>query len=489
MPTVPKPSEPFDPCRAWLGIDRADLADPFLVLGLAAGENDALRVLRAAESRLTRLKGLAAGEHHAAREALILRVEQAREAVLSRIAQGAPRAPGYSMPPPPRQTRAADDATVVLSDAPEAESAAEPVIRVRPPRPPRRRQSAAVWVSILAMLASVAAGAAFVWQQGRLDRQRQAARAAAKAAEREALGARPDADAAEGTDRPERDAGTRPAKPLRDDALVSSSPPPDRSTRPARPPTPRRDTPAPEAAPPAVAALGTAAPAADPAMEDMADEMADTEPMADTGEDPTEPSPDDPPPAADPAAGDASEVDDAVRGALAALREGDFDTADSVLASALEDAAAIPAKRRVSDWQGLARYARDFAGFRDKAVGDVRSGNEFDVNGKKVAVVEIDEKKFVYRFQGRNRTCPRDRIPAGITFAIVSAWFDARPDNQLFLGAWHATKPEPDADKARACWERAEKGGLSAEPLLRLLDDPALAAEADAPPGGGDDGM
>lgn len=186
---------------------------------------------------------------------------------------------------------------------------------------------------------------------------------------------------------------------------------------------------------------------------------------------------DDPSPAADTAGADASEADGAVAEALAAIRAGDFDSADAVLASALKDAGSLAAKRRVSDWQVLVQYARDFAGYREKALAEVKSGNEFDVNGKVLAVVEVDEKKFVYRWQGRNRTSPRDKIPAGITFAIVSRWFDARPANQLYLGAWHATKPEPDAAKARECWERAEKGGLSAEPLLRLLDDPALAGD------------
>ena len=134
----------------------------------------------------------------------------------------------------------------------------------------------------------------------------------------------------------------------------------------------------------------------------------------------------------------------------------------------------MPAKRRVSDWQTLAQYAREFAGYREKAIAGVRPGDEYDVNGKKVGVVEIDDKKFIYRFQGRNKTTPRNKIPAAIAMAIVTKWFDARPANHLFLGAHHATKPEPDLAKARDQWEKAEKGGINAEPLLRLLDDPLL---------------
>ena len=110
----------------------------------------------------------------------------------------------------------------------------------------------------------------------------------------------------------------------------------------------------------------------------------------------------------------------------------------------------------------------------------MKPGNEFDVNGKKVAVVEIDDKKFVYRFQGRNKTTARGKIPSAIALAIVTTWFDERPANHLFLGAHQATKPEPDLAKARDHWERAEKGGINAEPLLRLLDDPVLGEGAKA---------
>ena len=171
---------------------------------------------------------------------------------------------------------------------------------------------------------------------------------------------------------------------------------------------------------------------------------------------------------------DLSSVEAEIAASLRALREDDFDTADALLASALEGAEGIPAKQRIADWKVLADYAREFAGFREKALQAVKAGDEFDVNGKKVGVVEFDAKKLIYRFQGRNKTVPRDKIPAGIMMAIVTTWFDERPANNLFLGAYHATKPEADLAKAKSHWELAEKGGINATPLLGLLDDPVL---------------
>ena len=498
-------SDRFDPCRAWLGIDRAELADPRRVLGLVPGESDPIVVLKAAETRLKVLKGLAAGPHHAAREALILQVEQAREKVLSQIAAvGSGQAPpspsaqgsGFSMPPPPRRpgppATDADAGATVLFDEPAGSGAegetsfAAPVVRVRNYRPGRRQGSAAIWVSLLAMLASVAAGVGFIWWQARQRDLHLTARNHG-----------PRAATAEGSAATADDRHVAVAKPLPEDAAISSSLSPSRPEGMKRPITPSTTRPSPPAKTPptTTVAAATPEPAPEPAAtEPMETAPADSEPspatvatmdgddapaeerMADAGMsgDAMTDMPGDGGGSSAETTDDDSEVETAIASALAALRGGDFDTADALLASALEGGPNIPAKRRVADWQVLAGYAREFAGFREKAIADVKPGNEFDVNGKKVAVVEIDDKKFIYRFQGRNKTTPRNKIPAGIAMAIVTTWFDERAANHLFIGAHHATKPEPDLAKARDHWERAEKGGINAEPLLRLLDDPAL---------------
>ncbi|MEN9667240.1 MAG: hypothetical protein RLZZ326_3603 [Planctomycetota bacterium] len=552
------PPDRFDPCRAWLGIDRADLADPRRVLGLVPGETDPIVVLKAAETRLKALKGLAAGQHHAAREGLILQVEQAREKVLSQIAAAGgaegPRKPataggGYAMPPPPRRPDTPEPdgpATVLFPSTVHAEDPgharpatdATPLVRVRPRRPVRRQGNAAIWLSLLAILASVAAGTGFIWWQSKQEGLRQAARQQM---------AKRSPEEGEATD-DRRGAGP---KPLPADAAISSSAPPPPMRKPVASPAPKPSMPSKTPSPTTVAAVESGTPADTGMGDDRAPTAPTSAPLNDEADPESEPSTDDVAAgeaganamtddamtddamtddamtddamtddpmtddamtddpmtddamtddataddataddatadnlaAADPPAEDAEgegEIEGAVTGALAALRQGDFDTADALLASALEGGRNLPAKRHVSDWQTLAQYAREFAGFREKAIAAVKPGDEYDVNGKKVAVVEIDDKKFIYRFQGRNKTTPRNKIPSGITMAIVTTWFDERPANHLFLGAYHATKPEPDLAKARDHWERAEKGGINAEPLLRLLDDSALQEGAKA---------
>jgi hypothetical protein len=158
------------------------------------------------------------------------------------------------------------------------------------------------------------------------------------------------------------------------------------------------------------------------------------------------------------------------------LRAADFSAAADSAKAAATAAQAKPSRERVERWTELVTFAQGFADYRNQALATVTPGVEFDIDGKKIIVVEIDDEKFIYRYAGKNKTTPRDRIPGGILMAIVTGWFDENPANDLFIGAYHATKEEPDFDKARECWARAAARGADASLLLPLLDDPLLAA-------------
>ncbi|MFY8220507.1 MAG: hypothetical protein ACOVJ6_01210, partial [Pirellulales bacterium] len=99
------PPAPFDPCKQWLGIDAVDLVDPRRVLGIRPSETDAATVSGAAAARLDRLRSVEPGPFAVAHNALVKRVEEARDAVLAEIAAPARASRGsgdrLSMPPPP----------------------------------------------------------------------------------------------------------------------------------------------------------------------------------------------------------------------------------------------------------------------------------------------------------------------------------------------------------------------------------------------------
>ena len=164
--------------------------------------------------------------------------------------------------------------------------------------------------------------------------------------------------------------------------------------------------------------------------------------------------------------------------ALAALQDERFDDADDALGQAGDEAMGKPAANRLAQWQSLVTYSKGFAELRDQALAAARPGLEYEIDGKRVGIVEIDEAKVIYRFAGKNKTVPRSRIPGKLLLAIVTGWFDRKPVNQLYLGAYHATKQEPDLDKAREAWELASRRGADASDLMPLLEDPVLLKAA-----------
>jgi outer membrane biosynthesis protein TonB len=430
---------PFDPCKQWLGIDAVDLVDPRRVLGLGPSEADPLAVLRAAEARLARLRGVDPGPFAVARQALLKRVEEAREAVLQQISAGAgpaAQAPrNLSMPPPPGGSvpRPAAPAPVVPRvpvvppappQVPPPVAAAgwpedarptnpAPVIEIRRTGNYRKRSSGSGVLLLLIAALAAAAGALYAYKF------RPDLLGLEKVAARQRAGAKPD---------PPQDPEPQP------------TPPP----RPEPKPEPRPD-PRPEPPPP---------PAPDPR---------------------PEPKPEPPPPPPEPTPPENIERLESLLGDVRTkLGEGDFAAAQTVVGEAASVAQSKLSRERVGRWAELVTFTKGFADYREKALAAVKPGDEYDIDGKKIGVVEIDDEKFVYRFAGKNKTTPRSRIPGGILMKIVTEWFDDSPANDLYIGAYHAAKEEPDFDAARASWNQAQALGADASLLLPLLEDPVL---------------
>lgn len=390
------PSAQFDPCRQWLGIDAVELGDPRRVLGLLPSEADPLVVLRAADARLTLLRGIAPGPFDMARNALIKRVEESREAVLAQIAAApAPVGATFKMPPlPGGAVRVAQPPRVPPGPVAFDHGEEQGFIAVKT-RPVRRKQSGGVGGLLLLLVVLAAAAVGLAWYVK-------------------------NSESLKPTPSKPRPAPSRPR--IR----------PDVDTEPAR-----------ESAPPSEPSL--------------------------------------PPEAPEAAAADESDADAIVpllEKALACLQDGQFDDADNALGQAGDAAKGKAARARLAHWQALVTYSKGFADLRERALAAVRPGLEYEIDDKIVAIVEIDDSKVIYRYAGKNKTIPRSNIPGKLLLAILKKWFDRTAANQLYLGAYHATKPEPDLEKARAAWLLAERSGADASELLPLLDDAVLVKAA-----------
>lgn len=433
-------SAQFDPCRQWLGIDAVELGDPRSVLGLLPSEADPLVVLRAADARLTLLRGIAPGPFDMARNALIKRVEESREAVLAQIASAPPPpvpvGSTYRMPPPPGgPARVPQPPQIPVVPAMADDGDDEGFVSVKT-RPVYRKQSSGIGglLLLLTMLAAAAGVLAWYWKNGQQFKQvlSMAGGSTKKPATKENAVARPPS-------RTEPEAEPEPKPPFETD------------------------------------------PESQPSASDTVSAVASEDPPADPPEPPpaaAEPAPSDSPDAATMDEDDNESLVPLLKRALDALQDERFDDADDALGQAGDEAMGKTAANRLAQWQSLVTYSKGFAELRDQALAAARPGLEFEIDGKGVGIVEIDEAKVIYRVAGKNKTVPRSRIPGKLLLAIVTGWFDRKPANQLYLGAYHATKPRPDLDKAREAWELASRRGADASDLLPLLDDPVLLKAA-----------
>jgi hypothetical protein len=267
--------------------------------------------------------------------------------------------------------------------------------------------------------------------------------------------------------------GKRSADPTSDDAVSTSKPASARNER----RRPSRPEPEPE---PEVSSrpMETAPPSPPPAMRKPAVAMASPDDAMGMDEKPAGKKPaDDTPPEA--MAEDTAQLDATLAEALEALQRQEYDTVTTLLAAASKKIggreSGSEASQRLESWQQLAVYSKGFMDYRQRALEAVKPGDEYDVKNQKVGVVEVDADTFKYRSAGGNKTVSRDKIPAGIVLAIVMQWFDENPANDLYLGAYHLSKPEPDLKRAREHWEKAQTGGADASGLMPLLDDQVFA--------------
>lgn len=478
---------PFDPCRQWLGIDAVDLGDARRVLGVKPDERDPALVRRAAEARLSLLRQISPGPFERARAGLVTRVEEAREKLLAEIAaagaQAAPRVERFSMPPPPSSFAGAAPQPPMAAPRPMAQAPWPPTGAAAPPPPPpppappppvprtpggdqirirtavyRKETPVAGIIALMLLLAGAAGGLAYYKME--TDKKR----AAAAAQKREIA-------------KSEAEEPVAPAKPANRDP-VSTMTRVDGRTPVPRPGKKSDDA---DEDKPFAVPVPEEKPMVKPGRPGRGMKGAKGDDEADAGAMKPDPKPDtkpEPRPAPRPEGPTAEEkaalakLDEPLREALAALRDKDGDKAVEILKAAAGDFRKGPAAERLRRWQQLAQYTKGFFGYREKALAAVKTGNEFDVNNQKVAIVEADDKKIIYRSAGGNKTVARDKLPAGIVLAIVTTWFDDNAANHLYLGAYHLTKAETDVERARGEFETATAGGADASELVPLLDDP-----------------
>jgi len=446
----------FDPCREWLGIDAVDLDKPHVVLGLAAGETDPVSVCRAAAARLAILNGLLPGPFVVARDALIQRIEEARDTLLAGlpapVGAAALQSPATRAIPHAAMPRANSTATSfpgVSAVVPQPTATSAGTWQPTPPEPggfafettasgprgpahhshhhrqrPSRAAHSGLALAAIMFLLATSAGLGGYWFAARATPDRQIASRAADEPARRPTPKDPDR--------------TPPARP-RDDAPPRPRPRPVAEPDDSPPPQPAPSIPVPQEQP-------AAAPF---------DEAA--------------------------AARGATAVDASLRTAFAAITGKDFTAAARTIRDARNHAGDDPdLHQRLDRWNMFNEYAREFVGHANNALKAANAGRDYPLGKTRIAVIESTPTLFVYKQAGEVKRMPRDKIPHDVLTAIVSAWFaaDGRAGNHVFLGINQLAQPRPNVGAARREWQIAANGGEPMAAMMPLLDDPIITAAA-----------
>ncbi|MFM8953469.1 MAG: hypothetical protein ACKOOF_10480, partial [Planctomycetaceae bacterium] len=157
----------FDPCRQWLGIDAVELVTPHRVLGISPLETDPLAIVRAADQKLITLRSIDPGPLARARDALLARVEQSRDAMLA-AASAARSSPPLPFAPTNHQPGGVFGSGAAV-EFPSAPMLPAPSVTVRP-RVVVRRSSPVLPLAVAALLLGAAGWLGYQVLQNQSDK-------------------------------------------------------------------------------------------------------------------------------------------------------------------------------------------------------------------------------------------------------------------------------------------------------------------------------
>ena len=158
-----------------------------------------------------------------------------------------------------------------------------------------------------------------------------------------------------------------------------------------------------------------------------------------------------------------------LREARKALGARQFQQAKDRLVAAQEQAVSDEQTQLVDGFQVLTTYVEGFWEAVQKGLEGLEKAGELKIGNTVVSVVEVSPSHILIREAGENRRYSVDQLPARLAVAIAQNWFDDRPDNKLYLGAFHFVGPPIDVAEAKRLWEEAAGAGVDADRLLALL--------------------
>jgi hypothetical protein len=152
-----------------------------------------------------------------------------------------------------------------------------------------------------------------------------------------------------------------------------------------------------------------------------------------------------------------------------ALGERNTPAAKQHIEAAVKLAASGEQKELAAGIQALPKYVDGFWEAVREGLKGLEEAGELKVGNTFVSIVEVSKGRLTIRANGQNRRYPLDELPAGLAVAIANRWFDDRPDNKVYVGAFYFVDPRTDVAEAKRLWEEAAGAGVDVKRLLALL--------------------
>ena len=172
--------------------------------------------------------------------------------------------------------------------------------------------------------------------------------------------------------------------------------------------------------------------------------------------------------------------DGQIAAAWQALAHRDVAAAKTAIATAGKLAAGADQKKEAAQMLYLAGSIEQFWRDVDAELKRLQPGDELELRGTKVGVVESKADSLTLHIEGKNQKKSRAALPGRWALALAEHRFDNSPANKRKLGAFLAVDPQGDRQQARKVWKEAQRGEPAAGELLALLD----SANIPAPVGG-----
>jgi hypothetical protein len=132
-------------------------------------------------------------------------------------------------------------------------------------------------------------------------------------------------------------------------------------------------------------------------------------------------------------------------------------------------AVTIEQKELFEGLRSLPKYVNGFWEAVREGLNGLEEAGELKVGNTYVSIVEVRAERLTILANKKHHRYPLDELPAGLAVAIARRWFDEKPENKIYVGAFYFVDPRTDRAEAKRLWEEASSAGVDAKRLLALL--------------------